>query len=184
MNRRRFLTLAGASVAIPAIAHAQAWPSRPLRLVIGYPAGGSTDLIGRIMGQWLTERLGHPVVIENKPGAGTNLAAQAVVNSPADGYTLLFAASTYAINATLYQNLPYNFLRDIAPVAGLAELPLVLEVNPAVPARTLAEFIAHAKANPGKINVGSFGAGTIAHLAIELLKITPGIDEPTLILPG
>ena len=176
MNRRRFLTLAGASVAIPAIAHAQAWPSRPLRLVIGYPAGGSTDLIGRIMGQWLTERLGHPVVIENKPGAGTNLAAQAVVNSPADGYTLLFAASTYAINATLYQNLPYNFLRDIAPVAGLAELPLVLEVNPAVPARTLAEFIAHAKANPGKINVGSFGAGTIAHLAIELLKITTGID--------
>jgi tripartite-type tricarboxylate transporter receptor subunit TctC len=176
MNRRHFITAAGAAVAFPAIALAQTWPSRPIRLVIGYPAGGSTDLIGRIMGQWLTERLGQPIVIENRPGAGTNLAAQAVVGSPPDGYTLLFTASTYAINATLYETLPYNFLRDIAPVAGLAELPLVMEVNPSVPAHTLAEFIAHARANPGKINIASFGAGTIAHLAIELFKITTGVN--------
>ena len=177
--RRRFLSLAGAALALPALprhATAQAYPTRPLRFVIGYPAGGSTDLIGRIMGQWLTERLGQPVVIENRPGAGTNLAAQAVVTAPPDGYTLLFAASTYAINATLYESLPYNFQRDIVPVAGLAELPLVLEVNPSVPTANLAEFIAYAKANPGKINIASFGAGTIAHLAIELFKTTIGVD--------
>ena len=164
------------ALAASCLAQAQTYPSRPVRLIVPFPVGSTPDIVGRTLGQKLAEAWGQPVVIENKPGAGTNLAAQTVVNSPADGYTLLFAASTYAINATLYQNLPHNFLRDIAPVAGLAELPLVLEVNPAVPARTLAEFIAHAKANPGKINVGSFGAGSIAHLAIELLKITTGID--------
>jgi tripartite-type tricarboxylate transporter receptor subunit TctC len=120
--------------------------------VVGYPAGGSTDLVARIVGQWVAERLGQPILIENKPGAGTNLAAQTVVAAPADGYTLLFAASTYAINATLYDTLPYNFQRDIVPVAGLAELPLVMDINRSLPVNTLAEFIAYAKANPGKIN--------------------------------
>jgi tripartite-type tricarboxylate transporter receptor subunit TctC len=149
---------------------------RPIRLVLGYPAGGSTDLLARIVGQWVSEKLGQPVVVENRPGAGTNLAAQAVATAAPDGYTLLFTASTYAINATLYETLPYNFLRDIVPVAGLAELPLVFDVNTAVPAHTVAEFIVFAKANPGKVNFASFGVGTIAHLAIELLKLTAGID--------
>jgi tripartite-type tricarboxylate transporter receptor subunit TctC len=133
-------------------------------------------MIARLLGQWLSERLGQPVVIENRPGGGTNIATQAVVNSPPDGYTLLFTASTHTINVSLYESLPFNFLRDITLVAGLGELPLVLEVNPSVPARTLAEFIAHAKANPGKINIASFGAATISHLAIELFKTSAGVD--------
>jgi tripartite-type tricarboxylate transporter receptor subunit TctC len=179
LPRRRFLELAAAAAVLPATPHfarAQVYPARPIRFVVGYPAGGSTDLIARIVGQWMSERLGQPVVIENRPGAGTNLAAQAVVSAPADGYTLLFAASTYAINATLYETLPYNFLRDIVPVAGLAELPLVLDVNTSLPANTLPEFIAYAKANPGRINFASFGVGTIAHLAIELFKLTAGVE--------
>jgi tripartite-type tricarboxylate transporter receptor subunit TctC len=179
LPRRRFLELAAAAAALPAVsslAHGQAYPTRPIRIVVGYPAGGSTDLVARIVGQWVSERLGQPIVIENKPGAGTNLAAQIVVAAPADGYTLLFAASTYAINATLYDTLPYNFQRDIAPVAGLAELPLVMDINRSLPANTLAEFIAYAKANPGKINFASFGVGTIAHLAIELFRLTTGVE--------
>jgi tripartite-type tricarboxylate transporter receptor subunit TctC len=179
LSRRRFLELAAATTLLPAgtsLARAQTFPTRPIRIVIGYPAGGSTDLLARIVGQYLSERLGQTFVIENKPGAGTNLAAQTVVAAPPDGYTLLFAASTYAINATLYDSLPYNFLRDIVPIAGLAELPLVLDVNTSLPVNTLAEFISYAKANPGKISFASFGAGTIAHLAIELLKQTTGID--------
>jgi tripartite-type tricarboxylate transporter receptor subunit TctC len=143
-------------------------------LVIGYTPGGSADLTARLMGQWLSERLGQPFVIENRPGGGTNIGVQAVVNSPPDGYTLLLVASTNAINVTLYEQLPFNFLRDIAPVAGLGTLPLVLEVNPSVPARTVAEFIGYAKANPGKINMGSFGAATISHLGIELLQVRIG----------
>jgi tripartite-type tricarboxylate transporter receptor subunit TctC len=179
LPRRRFLELAAAAAALPAVsslAHGQAYPTRPIRIVVGYPAGGSTDLVARIVGQWVSERLGQPVVIENKPGAGTNLAAQTVVTAPADGYTLLFAASTYAINATLYDTLPYNFQRDIVPVAGLAELPLVMDINRLLPVNTLAEFIAYAKANPGKINFASFGVGTIAHLAIELFRLTTGVE--------
>jgi tripartite-type tricarboxylate transporter receptor subunit TctC len=176
LPRRRFLQLTGA-ITLPTLsATAQAWPSRPLRWVIGYPAGGSTDLVARIMGQWLSERLGQSVVIENRPGAATNLATQAVVNAPPDGYTLLLALATNAINATLYDALPFNFLRDIAPVAGLAEFPLVMEVVAAVPARNVTEFIAYAKANPGKINIASFGTGTISHLAIEMFKTTTGVD--------
>jgi tripartite-type tricarboxylate transporter receptor subunit TctC len=183
-SRRRFLHLpqlvgAAALSALPALprpALAQAWPTRPLRWIIGYPAGGSTDLVARIMGQWLSERLGQPVVIENRPGAGTNLATQAVVNAPPDGYTLLLAVATNAINASLYEQLPFNFLRDIAPVAGVAEFPLVLEVAASLPARNVAEFIAYAKANPGRINIASFGTGTISHLAIELFKATAGVD--------
>jgi tripartite-type tricarboxylate transporter receptor subunit TctC len=177
--RRRVLKLAALAAALPVasrLAIAQSYPTRPLRIVIGYPAGGSTDLIARIMGRWLSERLGQPVVIENKPGAGTNLATQTVVNAPPDGYTLLFTVASNAINVSLYDTLPFNYLRDIVPVAGLAELPLVVEVNPSLPARTVAEFIAYAKANPGRINIASFGAGTIAHLAIELIKGTTGID--------
>ncbi|HLN39823.1 MAG TPA: tripartite tricarboxylate transporter substrate binding protein [Xanthobacteraceae bacterium] len=141
-----------------------------------FPAGGSTDLIARLMGEWLAARLGQPVVIENKPGGGTNIAVQAVVNAPADGYTLLFAVATNVINPSLYKSLPFDFQRDIAPVAGLAELPLVFDVTPALPTNTVPEFIAYAKANPGKINFASFGARTISHLAIELFKISAGID--------
>jgi tripartite-type tricarboxylate transporter receptor subunit TctC len=157
-------------------ASAQSYPTRPVRLILGFPAGGSTDLVARIMAAWLTERLGQSVVVENKPGGGTNLAAQAAINSPPDGYTLLFVTTTNAINATFYPTLPFNVLRDVAPVAGLVDLPFVVEVNPSVPAATVAEFIAHAKANPGKINTASFGTGTISHLAWELFKLMTGVD--------
>jgi tripartite-type tricarboxylate transporter receptor subunit TctC len=178
MKRRRFLHLAAGAAALAAgarIVRAQAYPTRPVRWVVGYPAGGSTDIVARLMGNWLAERLGQSFVIENKPGAGTNLAVQAVVNSPPDGYTLLFATVTNAINTSFYETLPFNFLRDIAPVAALAELPFVMEVNPSVPAKTLPEFIAYAKANPGKVTMASFGVGTISHLAIELLKVMTGV---------
>jgi tripartite-type tricarboxylate transporter receptor subunit TctC len=161
---------------MPSIVVAQDWPSRPIHFIVPYPAGGSTDIIARLVAQFLSERMGQPVVVENRPGGGTNIATQAVVNSPADGYTLLFTVSTHTINVSLYQSLPFNFLRDITMVAGLTELPLVLEVNPSVPAKTLTELIVHAKANPGKINIASFGAATISHLAIELLKSTAGVD--------
>jgi tripartite-type tricarboxylate transporter receptor subunit TctC len=178
LPRRRFLHLMGAALTAPAIAplaSAQAYPTRPVRWVLGYPAGGSTDILVRIVGNWLSERLGQHFVVENKPGAGTNLAVQAVVNAPPDGYTLLFVATSNAINATSYESLPFNFLRDISPVAALAELPFVIDVSPSLPAKTVAEFIAYAKANPGKINMGSFGAGTISHLAGELLKVMTGV---------
>ena len=158
------------------LAFADTYPSRPLRWIVPFPAGGSTDLIARLLGEWLAARLGQPVIIENKPGGGTNIAVQAVVNAPADGYTLLFAVATNVINPSLYKSLPFDFQRDIAPVAGLAELPLVLDVTPTLPAKTVPEFIAYAKANPGKINFASFGARTISHLAIELFKISAGID--------
>ena len=175
--RRHFLAGAVAyAVALPRNALAQSYPSRPLRWVVPFPAGGSTDLIARLVGEWLSQKLGQPVVIENKPGGGTNIGVQAVVNAAPDGYTLLFALATNTINPSLYKSLPFDFQRDIAPVAGLAELPLVFDLNPAVPAKTVPEFIAYAKANPGKINFASFGARTISHLAIELFKIAAGID--------
>jgi tripartite-type tricarboxylate transporter receptor subunit TctC len=179
LPRREFLRLAATTAALhaaPRLAHAQTYPTRPVRWIVPYPAGGATDLVARLIGQWLSERLGQQFVIENRPGGGTNIGVQAVVNSPPDGYTLLFFGSTNAINTTLYEQLPFNFLRDIAPVAGLVALPMVLEVNPSVPVKTVAEFIAHAKANPGKISVASFGAATISHLAIELFKSTTGVD--------
>jgi tripartite-type tricarboxylate transporter receptor subunit TctC len=179
LPRRQFLRIAAVGAALPALARsasAQNYPARPLRLILGYPAGGSTDLVARIMGAWLTERLGQSVIIENRPGAGTNLAVQAVVASPPDGYTLLFVATTNAINASFHASLPFDFLRDLAPVAGLVELPFVMEVNPSLPANSVAEFIAHAKANPGKINAASFGTGTVSHMAWELFKLTAGVD--------
>ncbi len=187
LPRREFLRLAAGAVALPATAvsaGAQSYPTRPVRIILGYPAGGSTDLVARIMGAWLAERLGQSFVVENKPGAGTNLAAQAVVASPPDGYTLLFVATTYAINATFHKTLPYNFLRDIAPVAAFVDLPFVMEVGPSVPARTVAEFIAYAKANRGKINLASFGTGTISHLAGELFKSMTGVDMIHVPYPG
>jgi tripartite-type tricarboxylate transporter receptor subunit TctC len=177
-HRRQLLrlsTLAAASaIARPAIA--QAWPSRPIRFIVPFNAGGTTDLIARIISQWLGERLGQQVVVENKPGGGTNIGVQAVVNAAPDGYTWLFTVVTSVINPWLYKSLPFDFQRDIAPVAGLAELPLVLEVNPALPAKSVSEFVAYAKANPGKIAFASFGTRTISHLAIELIRSQTGID--------
>ena len=155
------------------IASADTYPSRPLRWVVPFPAGGSTDLIARLLGEWLAARLGQPVIIENKPGGGTNIAVQAVVSAPVDGYTLLFTVATNAINPSLYKSLPFDFQRDIAPVAGLAELPLVLVITPTLPAKTVPEFIAYAKANPGKINFASFGARTISHLPSSCSRPRP-----------
>jgi len=178
IHRRNVLRLGAlaASSALARPALAQSWPTRPIRFIVPFPAGGSTDIIARIMAQWLTTRLGQTVVVENKPGGGTNIAVQAVVNAAPDGYTLLFAVVTATINPSRYKSLPFDFQRDIAPVAGLAELPLVMEVTPSLPTKTVAEFIAYAKANPGKISFASFGARTISHLAIELLRIQTGID--------
>ncbi len=177
--RRRFLRLAGAAIALPAvsrIAKAQAYPTRPVRLIIGYPPGGSADITARLMGQWLSERLGQPFVIESRPGAGTNLATEAVVRAAPDGYTLLLVAPANAINATLYDKLNYNFLRDTAPVAGLIRFPNVMEVNPSVPVKTVPEFIAYAKANPGKLNMASSGNGSTIHMSGELFKMMTGVS--------
>ena len=177
--RRQFLHLAAGAAALPAVsrfAWAQSYPTRPVRLVVGFPPGGPTDIVARLMGQWLLERLGQPLVIENRPGAGGNIATQAVINAPADGYTLLMASHANAINATLYSNLSFNFIRDVTPVAGLVQVPNVLEVNPAVPANTVAEFIAYAKSNPGKLSYASAGNGTSAHLAAELFKTMTGVE--------
>jgi tripartite-type tricarboxylate transporter receptor subunit TctC len=177
--RRRFLYLAGGAAALPAlsrIATAQAYPTRPVRLIIGYPPGGSADITARLIGQWLSERLGQPVVVESRPGAGTNIATETVVNAPPDGYTLLLVAPANAINATLYEKLNHNFMRDIAPVAGLIRFPNVIVVNPSVPAKTVPEFIAYAKANPGKLNMASSGAGSTIHVSGELFKMMTGIN--------
>jgi len=179
LPRRRFLRLAGLTAAATAVsrpAFPQAYPTRPIKWVVPFPAGGTTDLISRIMSQWLAERLGQPVVIENRPGGGTNIAVQSVVNAPPDGYTLLLTVTTNTINPSLYKSLPFDFKRDITPVAGLAELPLILSVYPGLPAKNVAEFVAHAKANPGKLNVASFGVRTVSHLAIEMLKASTGVN--------
>ena len=177
--RRQFLQLTGAGVVASVFAHlasALDYPKQPVRWIVGFQPGGAGDTQARIMGRWLAERLGRPVIIENKPGAGSNIAVQTVVNLPADGHTLLFVSPANAINATLYENLPFNLLRDVAPVAGLVSSPLVMEVHPTVPANSLAEFIAYAKANPGKINMASFGVGTTSHLAGELFKVMTGVS--------
>src|SRR5262245_1758902 len=174
LPRRRFLLLAATTAALPAISRvgsAQTYPSRPVHIVVGFAAGGSNDVIARLMGQWLSERLGQPFIIENRPGAGTNIATEAVVRASPDGRTLLLANSANSIHATLYDTLNFNFLRDIAPVASFVGQPLVILVHPSVPARTTPEFIAHAKANPGKVTMASAGNGSTPHLAGELFKM-------------
>ena len=179
LARRRFLYLAAGAAALPAvsrIATAQAYPTRPVRLIIGYPPGGSADITARLIGQWLSERLGQPVVIESRPCAGTNIATETVVNAPPDGYTLLLVAPANAINATLYEKLNHNFMRDIAPVAGLIRFPRVIVVNPSVPTKTVPELIAYAKANSGKLNMASSGAGSTIHVSGELFKMMTGIN--------
>jgi tripartite-type tricarboxylate transporter receptor subunit TctC len=177
--RRKFLRLLGSLIAFPAvsrIAMAQAYPARAVRLIIGYPPGGSADITARLMAQWLSERLGQPFVIENRPGAGTNLATEAAVRASPDGYTLFLVAPANAINATLYDKLNYNFIRDIAPVAGIIRFPNVVVVNPSVPVKTIPKFIAYAKANPGKLNMASSGNGSTIHMSGELFKMMTGVD--------
>ncbi len=177
--RRRFLQLAAGAAALPAVsrsAMAQSYPTRPLRMIIGYPPGGSADITARLMGQWLSERLGQPIVIESRPGAGTNIATEAAVRAPPDGYTLFLVAPANAINATLYDKLNYNFLRDIAPVAGIIRFPNVIVVNPSLPVKTVPELIAYAKANPGKLNMASSGNGSTIHMSGELFKMMTGIN--------
>ncbi len=179
LPRRRFLHLAAGAAALPVvsrIARAQAYPTRPVHLIVGFAAGGTTDIVGRLMGQWLSERLGQQFIIENRTGAATNIATEAVVHAPADGYTLLVVTASNAINATLYDKLNYNFLRDIAPIAGIIRYPLVMQVNPSFPAKTVPDFISYAKSNPGKISYGSGGIGTSIQVASELFKMMAGID--------
>src|SRR5712671_2007299 len=173
LPRRKFLHLAASAAALPAlsrIARAQTYPTRPIRVVVGAPPGSSPDILARLIGQWFSERLGRPFVIEARPGAGSNIAVEAVVNAPADGYTLLLVSPATAINATLYDKINYNFIRDIAPVGSINREPQVMVVNPAVPAKTVAEFITYAKANPGKLSMASPGTGTAPHMAGELFK--------------
>jgi tripartite-type tricarboxylate transporter receptor subunit TctC len=179
LPRRQFLHLTASAAALPAvsrIARAQAYPSRPVRWIVGYTAGGGNDIFARLMGQWLQERLGQPFVIENRPGAGSNIATEVVVNAPADGYTLLLANFANASNASLYGNLKFNFIRDITPIAGIVRVPNLMLVNLSVSARTVPEFVAYAKANPGKINMGSAGIGSTGQLAGELFKMMAGVD--------
>jgi len=179
LPRRDFLHLAAIATALPVVslvARAQGYPTRPVRVIVGFAPGGGNDITARLMGQWLSEHLGQPFVIENRPGAATNIATEAVVNTAPDGYTLLFVATSAAINATLYDKLNFNFIRDMTPIAGIMRIPNVMVVNPSVPARTLPEFIAYAKAHPGKVNVASPGVGTSVHLSAELFKMMTGVD--------
>jgi tripartite-type tricarboxylate transporter receptor subunit TctC len=179
LPRRRLLQLAAGAAALPSVsrvAWAQAYPTRPVRIIVGFPAGSSGDIIARLMGQWLSERLGQPFITENRPGAGANIGTEAVVRAPPDGHTLLQVASANAINATLYDKLNFNFIRDIAPVATIMRGAFVMVVNPSVPARTVPEFIAYAKANPGKINFASVGNGTTPHVGGELFKMMTGVN--------
>jgi tripartite-type tricarboxylate transporter receptor subunit TctC len=179
LPRRRFLHLAAGAAALPSvsrIALAQAYPMRPVRIVVGFAAGGAVDIVARLLGQALSERLGQAFVIENRPGATTNLATEAVVRAPADGYTLLMANTAAAINATLYQKLGFNFIRDLAPVAAVMRGGYVVEVHPSFPAETLPDFVSYAKANPGKINMGSSGSGASDHMAGELFKMMVGVN--------
>lgn len=187
LQRRQLFCLAGAGTACAIFARAglaETYPSRPIRWIVPFPAGGTTDLVARLLAQWLSQRLGQQVIVENKPGGGTNVGVEAAVAAPADGYTLLFTLSTNTINPSLYKKLPFDFQHDIAPVAGLAELPLILEVNPLLPVKTVADLIAYAKASPGKVNCASFGSRTISDLAIELFALSAGIDIVRVPYPG
>jgi tripartite-type tricarboxylate transporter receptor subunit TctC len=177
--RRQFLRIATGAAALPAISRialALDYPTRPVHVIVGYPPGSGPDIEGRLIAQWLSERLGQPFVVENRPGAASNIATEAVVHAPADGYTLLLVASANASNATLYDKLSFNFVRDIEPVASIMRAPFVMQVNPSFPAKTVPEFIAYAKANPGKINMASSGNGTLPHICGELLKMMTGIN--------
>jgi tripartite-type tricarboxylate transporter receptor subunit TctC len=179
LHRRKFLRLAAGAVALPSMprmARAQAYPTRPVRMIVSFAPGGTTDIVARLVGRWLSEHLGQQFVIENRPGANGNIGTEAVVRAPPDGYTLLMADASLAINAILYDKLNFNLVRDTAPVAGVVRAPLILVVHPSVPARTIPEFIAHAKSNPGKINYGSAGIGSTLHVTGELFKITTGVD--------
>ncbi len=179
LPRRRFLQLAAGGLTLPTtsrMARAQAYPSKPLRWLIGFPAGGGADTVARIMEPWLTKRLGQPVIIENRPGASTNIAVQTVVNAPPDGYTLLWHGLSSVVNASLFVNLPFDIQRDIAPVAGIVSYPMIMVAHPSVPAKNAAELIALAKANPGKVTMASFGTGSASHLAGELFKHMAGIN--------
>jgi len=179
LPRRKFLHLAAGTAALPAvsrIARAQAYPARPVRIIVGFAPAGGTDIMARLIAQWLSERLGQQFVIENRPGAGTNIGTEAAVRAPADGYTLLVATSVNAINATLYNKLNFNFIRDIAPVAGISRESHVMVVNPLVPTKTVPEFIAYAKANSGKISMASAGIGSGSHITGELFKMMTGVN--------
>jgi tripartite-type tricarboxylate transporter receptor subunit TctC len=179
LPRRKFLHLAAGAAALTAVSRiteAQAYPARPVRIIVGFAAGGPADIVARLIAQWLSERLGQPFVVENRTGAATNIATEAVVRAPADGYTLLFVTAANAINATLYEKLSFNLSRDIVPVASLIRAPSVLEVNPSVPAKTVPEFIAYAKANPGKLTMASGGIGAPSHVFGELFKFMTGVN--------
>jgi tripartite-type tricarboxylate transporter receptor subunit TctC len=186
-SRRNLLSLAGVAALVPAfarIASAQAYPTRPVRFLVGFPAGGPNDILARLIGQWLSERLGQPFVVENRPGTSGNLATEAVVRAPADGYTLLLVGPANAIGAALYANLSFNFLRDIAPVAGITREPLVMVVHPSVPATTVAQFIADAKAHAGTTKMASTGNGSSPHVSGELFKMMSGLDLPVVHYAG
>ena len=179
LSRRQVLELATGAVAFAAIsrsARAQIYPTRPVRIIVGFPAGGPSDITARLIAQWLSERLGQEFVVENRPGAASNIASEAALRAPPDGYTLLLVTSTNAVNATFYENLSFNFMSDITPVAGIIRVPFVMEINPSIPAKTVPEFIAYAKANPGKINMASGGIGTSVHIAGELFKMMAGVS--------
>ena len=178
-TRRQFLHLVAGSTALvitPGMAWSQSYPTRPVRILVGFVAGGNFDIVARLIGEWLSDKLQQPVIVENRPGASSNLAAEAVVRAPADGYTLLLGGAVNAVNATLFEKLAFNFIDDLAPVAGVVRFPNVMTVNASFPAKTVPEFIAYAKANPGKINQGSSGNGTTQHLAGELFKMMTGVD--------
>jgi tripartite-type tricarboxylate transporter receptor subunit TctC len=179
LPRRRFLHLAAGAAALPAVsrvAWAQTYPTRPVRLIVGFPAGSPPDILARLIGQWLSEKLGQPFIVEDRPGAGTNIGTEVVVRAPSDGYTLLQVTSSNAWNASLFDTLNFNFIRDIAPVASIYRATGVMEVNPSFPAKTVPEFIAYAKANPGKINMASGGSGGVGHVYGELFKMMAGVD--------
>jgi tripartite-type tricarboxylate transporter receptor subunit TctC len=178
-RRREFLHLAAGAAAFPVVtrfASAEGYPSRPVHIIVGFPPGGATDVNARLIGQWLTERLGQSFIVENRPGAGSNIGTELAVHAVPDGYTVLLVGPPAAINATLYEKLNFNFIRDIAPIASIVREPLIMAVNPSVPAKSVPEFIAYAKANPGKINMASAGNGSVVHIAGELFKMMAGVD--------
>ena len=178
-HRRHVLHLAAGAAVLPIASHigwAQTYPSRPVRIIVGFSAGGTTDIGARLIAQWLSDRLGQPFLVENRPGASTHAATEAVVRASPDGYTLLMVTLTNAVNVTLYDKLNYDFVRDIMPIVGVIRSPFVLEIHPSLPIKTVSELIAYAKANPGKLNIGSFGTGTSSHLNGELFKMLTGVE--------